>query len=76
MHGTGSGGRIIITASWLGRFSVFLARFAPSPVLLLIERVRFITWRGKPHIHKLFSGILSNADTSWHSKRHFGGLEE
>lgn len=38
MHGTGSGGRIIIMASWLGWFSVFLARFAPSPVLLLIER--------------------------------------
>lgn len=39
MQSIGSGGKsIIITASWLGWFSVFLARFAPSPVLLLIEK--------------------------------------
>lgn len=33
-----SGKRIVIAASWLGWFSVFLARSAPSPVLILIER--------------------------------------
>jgi len=39
MLGIGSGGKsVIITASWLGWFSIFLVRFVPSPVLLLIER--------------------------------------
>jgi len=30
--------RLIIVSGWLGWFSVFFVRFAPSPVLILIER--------------------------------------
>ncbi len=33
-----AGKSIIVAASWLGWFSVFLLRFAPSPLLILIER--------------------------------------
>ncbi|HWQ18014.1 MAG TPA: MFS transporter [Sulfolobales archaeon] len=32
------GKRVVIAANWLGWFSVFLIRFAPSPVLILIEK--------------------------------------